>query len=100
METVLNRFIELSRADCEKSQSYINKLEIRALRIINWLEKNLNFFHNTKLTMDKIAIACALEYTMFRFTNKWQEGNKNLSLWLEVFRKNSFMEITKPKVKI
>ena len=38
--------------------------------------KKFNFFHTEKLTMDKIAIACALEYTMFRFTNKWQESNK------------------------
>ena len=47
--------------------------------------------------MEKIAIACALEYTMFRFTNKWQEGNKKLDLWLRDFKKNSFMKLTEPK---
>ena len=98
METVLSRFMATSREDNEKSKDYIKKLETRALRIINWLEKNSNFFHNKKLTMDKIAIACALEYTMFRFTNKWQESNKNLNLWLENFKKNSFMKLTEPKI--
>ena len=39
--------------------------------------------------MDKIAIACALEYTMFRFTNIWQKENLNLYNWLEKFNKNS-----------
>ena len=98
METVLSRFMATSREDNEKSKDYIKKLETRALRIINWLEKNSNFFHNKKLTMDKIAIACALEYTMFRFTNNWLEDNKNLKLWLKDFKKNSFMKLTEPKI--
>ena len=50
--------------------------------------------------MDKIAIACALEYTMFRFTNIWQKENLNLYNWLEKFNKNSFMELTKPKITL
>tara|TARA_B110000263_G_C15262577_1_gene489542 strand:- start:245 stop:841 length:597 start_codon:yes stop_codon:yes gene_type:complete len=98
METVLNRFIETLRKDNEKSKDYIKKLEIRIIRIIEWFEKNINFFHNKKLTMDKIAIACALEYTMFRFTNNWQKNNNNLSLWLENFKENNFMKLTKPKI--
>ena len=98
MDTILNRFMEISRKDHEKSENNIKKLEIRALRIINWLEKNINFFHNEKLTMDKIAIACALEYTMFRFTNKWVEDNKNLDQWLKNFKNNSFMKLTEPKI--
>ena len=98
MDTILSRFMEISRKDHEKSEDNIKKLEIRALRIINWLEKNINFFHNEKLTMDKIAIACALEYTMFRFTNKWVEDNKNLDQWLKNFKNNSFMKLTEPKI--
>ena len=98
METILNRFMETLRKDNEKSNDYIKKLEKRSFRIIEWLEKNINIFHNEKLTMDKIAIACALEYTMFRFTNKWQEDNKKLALWLENFKQNSFMKLTKPKI--
>ena len=98
MDTILSRFMEISRKDHEKSEENIKKLEIRALRIINWLEKNINFFHNEKLTMDKIAIACALEYTMFRFTNKWVEDNKNLDQWLKNFKNNSFMKLTEPKI--
>ena len=97
METVLNRFMEISRKDNEKCIYNIKKLESRILRIIGWLEKNISFFHNQDLTMEKIAIACALEYTMFRFTNKWQEGNKKLDLWLRDFKKNSFMKLTEPK---
>ena len=98
MDTILSRFMEISRKDHEKSEENIKKLEIRALRIINWLEKNINFFHNEKLTMDKIAIACALEYTMFRFTNNWQKNNNNLDLWLKNIKKNSFMKLTEPKI--
>ena len=96
METVLERFMEISRPNEKKSMNFIDKLEVRVNRTINWLENNLNNFHDGKLTMDKIAIACALDYTMFRFTNKWQGENKYLSRWLNNFQKNEFMQLTKP----
>jgi len=97
METILERFMEISRPKEERSLKFIEKLETRAFRTINWLEKNLNNFHDKKLSIDKITIACALEYTMFRFTNDWQKENKNLNIWLTNFQKNDFMQLTKPK---
>ena len=97
METILERFMEISRPKGERSLKFIEKLETRAFKTINWLEKNLNNFHDKKLSIDKIAIACALEYTMFRFTNDWQKENKNLNIWLTNFQKNDFMQLTKPK---
>jgi hypothetical protein len=98
METILERFMEISRPKEERSLKFIEKLETRAFRTINWLEKNLNNFHDKKLSIDKITIACALEYTMFRFTNDWQKENKNLNIWLTNFQKNDFMQLTKPKI--
>ena len=100
MEAVLERFMEISRLEGEKSSKFIEKLETRTFRTIYWLEKNLNNFNDNNITMDKIAIACALEYTMFRFTNIWQKENLNLYNWLEKFNKNSFMKLTKPKVTL
>ena len=100
MEAVLERFMEISRLEGEKSSKFIEKLETRTFRTIYWLEKNLNNFNDNNITMDKIAIACALEYTMFRFTDIWQKENLNLYNWLEKFNKNSFMKLTKPKVTL
>ena len=100
MEAVLERFMEISRLEGEKSSKFIEKLETRTFRTIYWLEKNLNNFNDNNITMDKIAIACALEYTMFRFTNIWQKENLNLYNWLEKFNKNSFMKLTQPKVTV
>jgi len=100
MESILERFMEISRPDGEKSLNFINKLETRAFRSINWLENNLKNFNDNIFTMDKIAIACALEYTVFRFTDKWQENNKNLSIWLENFQKNDFMKSTIPDLTL
>ena len=48
--------------------------------------------------MDKIAIACALDYTSFRFTNKWKKDQSNLGKWFNNFLKNDFMELTLPKI--
>ena len=98
MEAVLERFMEISRPDHEQSKKFINKLETRAVRTINWLENNWNNYNEEYLTMDKIAIACALDYTSFRFSNKWKNDHSNLEKWFNNFLKNDFMESTSPKI--
>ena len=98
MEAVLERFMEISRPDKEKSKKTIDKLETRALRTIEWLENNWNNYNDGYLTMDQIAIACALDYTSFRFTNKWKNDHTNLNKWFNIFLKNDFMESTLPKI--
>ena len=98
MEAVLERFMEISRPDNEQSKKFINKLEKRTLRTINWLENNWNNYNKNDLTMDQIAIACALDYTSFRFTNKWKDEYSNLHKWLNIFLKNNFMKSTLPKI--
>ncbi len=98
MEAVLERFMEISQPDQEPSKKFINKLETRALRTINWLENNWNNYNKEYLTMDQIAIACALDYTSFRFTNKWKNDCSNLGKWFNSFLKNDFMESTLPKI--
>ena len=52
---------------------------------------------NNEISMDQISLACALEYTKFRFTNDWTEKCKKLSIWLTEFTKNEFMKKTIPK---
>ena len=98
MEAVLERFMEISRPDNEQSKKFINKLEKRTLRTINWLENNWNNYNKNDLTMDQIAIACALDYTSFRFTKKWKDDYSNLYKWLNIFLKNNFMKSTLPKI--
>ena len=98
MEAVLERFMEISRPDQEQSKKFINKLETRALRTINWLENNWNNYNDEYLTMDQIAIACALDYTSFRFTNKWKNDHINLNKWFNTFLENDFMKSTLPKI--
>ena len=97
MEAVLERKTELIRPSNEQSKSFVKKQEVRVFRTIDWLEKNWNNFENTKISIDQISVACALEYTKFRFTDKWANNCKNLNTWLEEFNKNSFMELTIPK---
>jgi len=97
MEAVLERKTELIRPSNEQSKNFIKKQEIRVFRTIDWLEKNWNNFENNKISIDQISIACALEYTKFRFTDTWVNNCKNLNTWLEEFNKNSFMQLTIPK---
>ena len=97
MESVLERRMESIRPDNEKSNNFINKQETRITRTIKWLENNWNNYDNKYLTMDQIAIACALDYTIFRFNDKWKENNTNLCKWFNSFIKNEFMKLTLPR---
>ena len=98
MEAVLERFKELSRPNQEQSKKFIDRLETRALRTINWLENNWNNYNDGYLTMDQIAIACALDYASFRFTNKWKNDHIKLHKWFNTFLDNEYMKLTLPKI--
>ena len=99
MESVLERRMEMIRPDSEKSNNFINKQEVRITRTISWLENNWNNYDDSYLTMDQIAIACALDYTMFRFNDKWKTDSPKLNKWFTKFLEKSFMKSTEPREK-
>ena len=99
MESVLERRMELIRPENEKSENFINKQEIRIIRTIKWLEDNWHNYDDEYLTMDQIAIACALDYTIFRFNDKWKDNNIKLNKWFGSFIKKDFMKSTLPSEK-
>ena len=99
MESVLERRMEMIRPDSEKSNNFINKQEIRITRTIRWLENNWNNFDDTYITMDQIAIGCALDYTIYRFNDKWRTDNTKLDKWFNNFLEKDFMKSTLPREK-
>lgn len=99
MESVLERRMESIRPDNEKSNNFINKQEIRIIRTIKWLESNWNNYNENYLTMDQIAIACALDYIMFRFNDNWRTDNPKLNKWFGEFINKDFMKSTLPREK-
>ena len=96
MESVLERRMEKIRPTNEKSENFIKKQEIRIARTIKWLENNWNNYDESYLTMDQIAVACALDYTMFRFNDEWRANHPKLNKWFSVFEKKDFMKSTIP----
>ena len=99
MESVLERRMEMIRPDSEKSNNFINKQEVRITRTISWLENNWNNYDETYLTMDQITIACALDYTIYRFNDKWRTHNTKLNKWFSNFLEKDFMKSTLPREK-
>ena len=97
MESVLERRMEIIRPKNEQSKNFIDKQEIRSMRTIQWIENNWANFENTRVSMDQIAVAVALEYTKFRFTDKWSEKCVKLKNWLYEFNENQFMKDTIPR---
>jgi len=97
MESVLERRMETIRPESEKSNNFINKQEERIKRTIKWLEKNWNNYNENYLTMDQIAVGCALDYTIFRFNNSWKTDNKKLNDWFNKFTEKDFMKSTIPQ---
>jgi len=96
MESVLERRMETIRPDNEKSNNFINKQETRIIKTIKWLESNWDNYNENYLTMDQIAIACALDYTIFRFNDKWKAESPKLNKWFSEFIKKDFMKSTTP----
>ena len=96
MESVLERRMEKIRPIKEQSKNFIKKRETRIARTIKWLENNWNNYDENYLTMDQIAIACALDYTMFRFNDKWRVDHPKLNKWFNIFEKKDFMKSTIP----
>ena len=96
MESVLERRMEIIRPKNEQSKNFIDKQEIRSMRTIKWIENNWSNFENTRVSMDQIAVAVALEYTKFRFTDKWSGKCVKLKNWLYEFNENQFMKDTIP----
>ena len=99
MESVLERRMEMIRPDSEKSNNFINKQEVRITRTISLLENNWNNYDDSYLTMDQIAIACALDYTIYRFNDKWRTHNTKLNKWFSNFLEKDFMKSTLPREK-
>ena len=97
MESVLERRMETIRPKNEKSNNFINKQETRIKRTINWLENNWNNYNENYLTMDQIAVGCALDYTIFRFSENWKTENKKLNKWFSEFTEKDFMKSTIPQ---
>ena len=96
MESVLERRMETLRPDNEKSNNFINKQETRIIKTIKWLESNWDNYNENYLTMDQIAIACALDYTIFRFNDKWKVESPKLNKWFSEFVKKDFIKPTTP----
>ena len=96
MESVLERRMEIIRPLNEQSKNFIKKQETRIVRTIKWLENNWNNYDESYLTMDQIAIACALDYTTFRFNDKWRADHPKLDKWFSIFEKKDFMKSTIP----
>ncbi len=97
MENAVSRFIEMSAIpENEQRPKAISRYEKKILRSIEWIEKKFDNFISDELTMDQISVACALDYTSFRFTKDWTLSNPKLSKWLEKITENEFMKSTLP----
>ena len=84
MDNAVQRFIEMSAmSPKEQRVKAIERFEKKILRSIDWIEKKYDEFVVEEITMDQIAVACALDYTSFRFSNEWKLKNAKLKNWLE-----------------
>jgi glutathione S-transferase len=97
METVLQRRMETLRPEPERSADAIEKLELRIGRTVASLAASLDRFSGDQLRLDRIAAACALEYTSFRFAAEWKAQHPSLSAWCEAFAARPSFSVTAPR---
>jgi glutathione S-transferase len=96
MEAGLQRRMEITRPEGEKSPGAISKLEVRIKRALLHLEGARESFCGAGAPMDSIAIAVALEYTDFRYTTEWRHNCPQLNAWLQGFARRPSMMQTRP----
>ena len=97
MENAVQRFIEISAIPAKEQRvKAIERFEKKILRSIEWIEKKYDEFVIEEITMDQIAVACALDYTSFRFSSEWKLKNTKLKNWLEQITKKDYMKTTLP----
>ena len=96
MEAGLQRRMEVLREPGERSQSHIDKLEVRIGRAIEHLEGLADTLIEGPLRMDQIAAACALEYTDYRFHEDWRAGCPKLAAWIGEFSARPAMTASRP----
>ena len=96
MEAGLQRRMEITRPEGEKSPGTISKLEVRINRALLQLEREREAFCDAGARMDSVAIAVALEYTDFRYTTEWRHNCPRLNAWLQGFARRPSMIQTRP----
>ena len=99
MENGVNRYIEISAIEKkDQREKAILRFEKKIIRSINWIGENFHNINLNTLSMDLISIACALDYTNFRFSNDWKNQNSNLYDWYEKVCEEKFMKESNPGV--
>jgi hypothetical protein len=97
MENAVNRFIEMSALpEAEQRPVAIERFEKKILRSISWIENKFDEFAKKEISMDQIAVACALDYTSLRLSSEWKKQNPKLTEWLELITENGYMKNTLP----
>ena len=96
IEAVLNRIMEIKRVDGEQSPGFIAKMEERLARTLVRLEEVAGLLSVDVLRADDITIACALEYTDFRFSEAWRNDCPTLAAWLEAIAARPSMTVSVP----
>jgi glutathione S-transferase len=96
IEAVLLRIMELRRPAGEQSPSFVKKLEDRVWRVLPRLDAIIDQLTGEPLRADQIAIACALEYTDFRYTPDWRSRCPALAKWLEPLSQRPSMAGSRP----
>ena len=99
MENAVNRFIEMSAIpENEQRPRPSQDMKKKILRSIEWIENKFEEFASDELTMDQISVACALDYTIFRYTKDWSINCPNLNQWLDRITELDIMKSTLPGV--
>jgi glutathione S-transferase len=99
MENGVNRFIEISAIEKkDQREKTVSRYEKKITRSIEWIEKNFQKINLEFLSMDLISIACALDYTNFRYSDDWKKNNPNLKKWFDQISEKEFMKASHPGV--
>jgi glutathione S-transferase len=97
LDAAIARRLEELRPEGERSPSWVTKQQAKVEGALDALEREVGTFGKA-VTIDQIAVGCALGYLDFRFAaDRWRDRRPNLARWYEGFAKRPSMVATEPK---
>jgi len=97
LDAAIARRLEELRPEGERSPAWVTKQQAKVEGAVDALEREVGTFGKA-VTIDQIAVGCALGYLDFRFAaDRWRDRRPNLARWYDSFAKRPSMVATEPK---
>jgi glutathione S-transferase len=100
MDQGVARVQEFRRPPAQQSPEAMRARELKIARALDFAERHVGagpYLVEARLTLADLALACAIDYTDFRYPHDWRERCPRLTAWFSKIRERPSFAQTQPK---